>query len=226
MSELEAKELLKDSGVEVAESRIVRDEHDVAAALAELGGRIALKVSASEILHKSERGALALGLDSVETALRAYDRLSALAAACGGIVVAERMVPAGVELLVTATAEAVVPAVVVGLGGVWTETLADVAIVPLPAGAARIERALRKLRGAPVLLGGRGQPAADVGAASRLAQRTGELLLEASLEVIELNPVLVGERGAVAVDALVRGHGRAVAAPTDGEQREAVRFMT
>src|SRR5207248_8926799 len=105
---------------------------DVVAALAELGGRIALKVSASEILHKSERGAVALGLDSVESALPAHERLSALAGACGGIVVAERMVPAGVELLVTATAEAVVPAVVIGLGGIWTEILADVAIVPLP----------------------------------------------------------------------------------------------
>ena len=59
-----------------------------------------------------------------------------------------------VELIVAARTDAVVPALVIGLGGIWTEVLSDVAILPLPASAARIERALRSLRGAPLLTGG------------------------------------------------------------------------
>ncbi len=100
-----------------------------------------------------------------------------------------------------ARADAVVPAVLVGLGGVWTETLDDVAIVPLPADAERIERAVLGLRGAPLLTGGRGTPPIDLAAVARMAQRVGELLLEESLELVELNPVLAGPGGAVAVDA-------------------------
>ena len=98
-----------------------------------------------------------------------------------------------------------VPALVIGMGGIWTEVLADVVIVPLPASASRVERALRELRGARLLFGGRGQPPVDVGALSRLAQRTGEVLLEASLALVELNPVLVHPQGegVTIVDALV-----------------------
>jgi hypothetical protein len=76
--------------------------------------------------------------------------------------------------------------------------------VPLPADAERIERALLTLRGAPVLQGARGGVLADVGAAARLARRAGELLVEERLETLELNPVLVGRVGAVAVDASLR----------------------
>jgi acetate---CoA ligase (ADP-forming) len=92
----------------------------------------------------------------------------------------------------------------VGLGGVWTEAFGDVVVVPLPADAARVERALLSLRAAPLLTGARNSPPVDVAGAAALASRAGALLLEESLELIELNPVLVSTRGAVAVDALVR----------------------
>ena len=108
------------------------------------------------------------------------------------------------EIRTHGTPDAIVPALVLGLGGIWTELLDDVAIVPLPADAARIERALRSLRGAPVLEGGRGRVPCDVGAAARLAQRVGELLLDRALELIELNPVLVSSSGAVVADAAIR----------------------
>jgi hypothetical protein len=95
---------------------------------------------------------------------------------------------------------------VLGLGGIWTELLDDVAIVPLPASQARIELALRSLRGAPVLLGGRGGECVDVAAAAALAHQIAEVLVQRSLAEIECNPVLAGVRGqgAVAVDAAIR----------------------
>jgi acetyl-CoA synthetase/acetyltransferase len=124
-------------------------------------------------------------------------------------VLAERMAAAGAELLVAARADTIVPVLVIGLGGIWTELLDDVAIVPLPAGSDRIERALRSLRGAGLLTGGRGRPAADIGAAAALIERCGQLLLAGDVELIELNPVLVGEAGAVAVDASVRARSGA-----------------
>ncbi|HUB03943.1 MAG TPA: acetate--CoA ligase family protein, partial [Solirubrobacteraceae bacterium] len=110
----------------------------------------------------------------------------------------------GVELIVAARADAIVPALVVGLGGIWTEMLTDVAIIPLPADADRIVAALRSLRGAPLLMGGRGTAPVDLEAVARLAERVGEILIAESFELIELNPVFAGPDGAVAVDATAR----------------------
>ena len=92
-------------------------------------------------------------------------------------------------------------------GGVWTEALDDAAVVPLPATPERVEAALRALRAAALFTGGRGRPALDVRAAARLAAAAGDLLLASGLELLELNPVLVHEQGAVAVDAVAVAPG-------------------
>ena len=204
LSEHDAKELLRGAGVSVVEGRVVSDPDDAVAALGELGGHIALKLSAPGILHKSEAGAIELGLRAEAEVRSAYARLRALDGGPAASVLAERMAAPGVELIVAARADAVVPALVIGLGGVWTEMLGDVAIVPLPASAARIQTGVRSLRGAPLLTGARGSAPADLDAVARLAERVGEVLVEESLDLIELNPVFVGPDGAVAVDAIAR----------------------
>ncbi len=165
---------------------------------------MALKLTSPALQHKSELGAIELDLRSPHEVRRAYLRLAELASADGAGVLMERMAPPGVEVIVAARRDGVVPALVVGLGGIWTELLDDVAIVPLPARAPRVERALRSLRGAPLLTGGRGRPAADLGALAQLAVQVGDTLLDAGLDLLELNPVLAGEWGAVAVDATAR----------------------
>ena len=92
------------------------------------------------------------------------------------------------------------------LGGIWTEALDDVAVVPLPADAARVALALHSLRGAPLLTGGRGAEPVDLAALSPARRACGDLLLSEGLGLLELNPVIARPDGAVAVDALVR-HG-------------------
>jgi hypothetical protein len=87
---------------------------------------------------------------------------------------------------------------------VWTEALADVAVIPLPAAPGRVEAAIRGLRAAPLCTGGRGRPPLDLRAAARLASAAGQALLDSGLELLELNPVLVNEP-AVAVDAVAVG---------------------
>ncbi len=94
-------------------------------------------------------------------------------------------------------------ALVVGIGGIWTEALDDVAIIPLAASPDRVETALRGLRGAALLTGGRGEPA-DVAAVASAAAAAGELLLTEGLSLLELNPVLAGPGGCTAVDAVAR----------------------
>ncbi len=212
LAEHEAKALLGAAGIPVPEGRLVAGADDAAACQSALGGRVAIKLTSPDLRHKSELGAFELNVESPEGARAAYARLRSLDAVAGAEVLVERMAAPGAELLVSVRADAVVPALVVGLGGVWTEVLSDVAVIPLPAGAERVEQALRGLRGAPLLTGHRGRPALDVTAAAQLAARAGELLLDAGLELLELNPVIVGVSGAVAVDALAV---RPAAAPAD-----------
>ncbi len=203
LAEHTVKERLRAAAVAVPAGRIVADEEEAVAALAELGGPVALKLSAATIQHKTELGGVALGLRTAGEVRAAHRDMAALAVAHDARLLIEQMASPGVELIVAAHRDGIVPALVIGFGGIWTELLDDVAVIPLPADPARIERAITTLRGAPLLLGGRGRPAADVPAAARLAARLGDLLLTAPLAAVECNPVLVGEagRGAVAVDA-------------------------
>jgi acetate---CoA ligase (ADP-forming) len=204
LDEIEAKELLRGAGIAVPEGRVVASEDECAAAMKELGGPVAIKLAAPQLRHKSDAGALRLELRTPDEARTAYRALSSSPATDGARVLVERMAPPGVELLVAARADAVVPALVIGLGGIWTEALDDVAIVPLPADAGRVEKAIRSLRGAATLAGGRGREPVDLPAAARLAAALGTLLLESGLGLLELNPVVVHSEGCVALDAL--GH--------------------
>jgi acetyl-CoA synthetase len=200
LAEHEAKALLRSAGLPVVDGRLAADGDDAVAAWGELGGGpVALKLSAPGLQHKSERGALLLDLDTAGEVRAGVARLRSDDAA----VLVERMAPPGVELVVAAR-RGLVAVLVLGLGGIWTEALDDVALVPLPASPQRVERALLSLRGAALLTGGRGRPAVDLAAAARLAAGAGDLLLEAGLELLELNPVIVHAGGAVAVDALAR----------------------
>jgi acetate---CoA ligase (ADP-forming) len=204
-AEHSAKQLLRAAGVAVPAGRLVAGPHEAVRLWRELGGRVAVKLSARAVQHKTELDGVHVGLNTEASVRAAYESVARLAGAHGGSVLVEAMAPGGVELIVAAHRAGIVPALVVGLGGVWTELLDDVAIIPLPAGAARIERAIDGLRGAALLRGGRGRAPVDVAAAAALAQRVGELLVERSLDTVECNPVLVGPAGAVAVDATIRG---------------------
>jgi acyl-CoA synthetase (NDP forming) len=210
IAEHQAKELLRGAGIAVPDGYTVSSAEAAVAAWRELGGPVALKLSAARVQHKTELGAVVLGLDAEREIRAAYLELAALAESHDGAVLAERMAPPGVELIIAAHTDGLVPALVVGLGGIWTELLRDVAVVPLPARVDRVERALGTLRGAPLLLGGRGRAGADVAAAARLAARVGDLLVDHRLAAIECNPVLVAApgQGAVAVDAAIRLRGR------------------
>jgi acetate---CoA ligase (ADP-forming) len=215
ISEAAAKELLAAAAIAVPPGRVVADEADAVAAARALGGPVAIKACSPALRHKSEAGALELGLAGDDAVRAAYRRVLAAgrraltlddrgAASPEPAMLVEAMAAPGVELLVAARRDAVVPALVVGLGGIWTELLDDVAVVPLPATQARIEAALRTLRGFGLLSGARGAAPVDLAAVARLAAAAGELLISEGLTLLELNPVVARADGAVALDALAR----------------------
>jgi acetate---CoA ligase (ADP-forming) len=117
----------------------------------------------------------------------------------------ERAASPGLEMLVGARRDREWgPVLVVGLGGIWTEALGDVRVMPPDATEDEIAAELRRLKGAALLAGMRGAPPVDVRAVARVAATLGRLMLEEpALQDIEINPLMVYPSGAVALDALI-----------------------
>jgi hypothetical protein len=172
-------------------------------AAAELGYPVALK--AAGLLHKSDAGGVVLGIEDDEALAAAVAAMRERLGADAAELALERMAPLadGVELLVGCRRDARFgPLLTIGIGGVFTELLADTRTVFAPVDEALAERLLLELRGAPLLRGARGRPPLDVAAAARAAAALSRFAA-AHPEVagVEVNPLLVLPDGAVGLDA-------------------------
>jgi acyl-CoA synthetase (NDP forming) len=205
LGEAEAKRLLAEGGLAVPEGSVAVDVAGAVDVALSVGMPVALKLSSPALLHKTEAGALALDLRTEEDVRDAAERLLGLPAAAGSTLLVERMAGDGVELIFAVRRDGVVPALLLGVGGIWAEALDDVALVPLPASPERVERALRRLRAASLLTGARGGPAVNLAAAAHFGSRLGELALEHGLDLLEVNPALATSEGCTALDAVAIG---------------------
>jgi acetyl-CoA synthetase len=219
LAEHEAKSLLRANGIPVPAGVVVDSADEAAAAARRIGFPVVLKLSSPGLLHKTELGALALDLTDEDGVLAAFARLRRLPGHSSTAVLVERMAEPGIEILVAARREGVVPTVVVGLGGTWVEVLNDVAVVPLPARAGSIESAMADLAGARLLHGDRGDRAIDIAAVARIAAQVAGLLLDRNLDLIELNPVVAAGQGAITVDAVARERAPTAPAGQGGVSR-------
>ena len=209
LPERESLELLRAAGLAVIEARATADpDGAVAAAAAFGGGPVVLKLDAVGLAHKSDVGAVRLGLLGPLAVQAAAAELLQLGRDrdldVRGLLI-EPMARPGLELIVGATRDPLFgPAVMVGLGGVFTEVLDDVAIRLAPLDRAEALAMLDDLRGRALLDGARGRPAVDRGAVADLVVALARLAWERpDIVEVDLNPVIVGADGALAVDALV-----------------------
>ncbi len=209
LSPAEAFALLEGIGVPVAPFRCVERGEDAAAAAAELGYPVALKAYGAGIVHKSELGAVAVGLQGPEEVAAAVaamrERLAAAGVAVEGFLV-QRMVSGGREVIVGLTRDpAVGPLVMLGLGGVAVEVWRDVSFRPAPVSAAEAAVMLGELRGAALLGAFRGRPPADRGALCEAVARFSTLGAVAGIAEGDVNPLLVlpEGQGCVAVDVRI-----------------------
>jgi acyl-CoA synthetase (NDP forming) len=212
LDEAAGKRLLAQYGIAVPRFEIATGPDDAARAFAALTPPVVVKIMSPDLLHKSDAGGVAIGLESAVAVRDAIDAMAGSPAALDrridGFLV-EEMAPAGQEVVIGGVqAPQFGPMVMVGIGGVFVELLGDVAFRLCPIDEADAWEMLRELRGAPLLAGARGgQPvsqAAIVDALLRIGG-AGGLLLDLAGDVAELdiNPVIVSRVGAVAVDARV-----------------------
>jgi acetate---CoA ligase (ADP-forming) len=208
LSEQDSLKLVGQAGIPVTRAIPVSDAAAAVDAARAAGGPVALKIDAVGLVHKSDVGGVALGLrgdDAVYgAALTILDTARRHGLTIRGLLV-EPMAPAGVELIVGMRRDPQFgPIVLVGLGGVLTEVLDDVAIRLAPLGLKDADAMLDRLRGAALLDGVRGRTPIDRAAVTSMLVGLGRLAEERPdvLEV-DLNPVIASTSGAIAVDALV-----------------------
>jgi acetate---CoA ligase (ADP-forming) len=157
------------------------------------------------IIHKSDVGGVVLGLHDERAVATAYAGLRDLLAPPA--VAVERMAPLnqGIELLVGARWDARFgPVALVGLGGVFTEVLRDVAVALAPVDEATASELLLSLRAAPLMRGARGRPPVDLhAAASAIAALSRVAAAHPEIAEIEVNPLLAMPDGALGLDARI-----------------------
>jgi succinyl-CoA synthetase beta subunit len=194
-------ETLAEYGIDTPKNFIAGDEAAVLAAAEAIGFPVVLK--ATGIAHKTESAGVHLGLGDRPAVSAAYQDLSGR---LGPDVMVCQQIPAGVEVaLGSLTDPQFGPMVLVSAGGTLIEVLGDrVALLP-PIDVFQARRALDRLGLRALLEGHRGSAMADVEALAELLARFSELAADSAghLESIDVNPVIVGPNGAVAVDVLM-----------------------
>ncbi len=191
----EAFAMLADYGIPVTRVRAAGTASAALAAAAEIGYPVALKTARPGVAHKSDAGGVVLGIRDPESLEAAYAEVTAQ---LGPNVLVAEMAGPGTELSVGITTDpGLGPLVVVGAGGVLVEHLP-------PVDADQARRMLSRLRVAPLLAGFRGGPPADLGAIAAAITGVSAIACElgGDLAALDINPLICGPAGAVAVDVL------------------------
>jgi acyl-CoA synthetase (NDP forming) len=196
-------------GLKTARSDRTRTPEEAAEAAAKIGQPVAIKAFGPDIVHKTEVGAVALGLSGpaevVQAGREIAERVRAAGLTLDGFLVQE-MVAGGVEMLVGVAHDPLFgPVVAVGAGGTTVELLRDVAIRLSPISDLDANEMVRSLGTFPLLDGFRGAPKVDVSALEEVILRVGALAdNHSAVAEMDCNPVTVLPVGAVIVDARVR----------------------
>jgi acyl-CoA synthetase (NDP forming) len=205
----------------VTAERLARNAGAAIAHARDIGTPVALKIESPDIAHKSEAGAVRLNLSNAMEIRSAYDEIVAAArrydagATINGVLV-QQMAPRGIEMMLGVANDPIFgPVVAVALGGIYVEVLRDITYRVAPIDAAQALAMLHELRAYKLLEGVRGQAKSDIAALVDCIVRLSWLAhdLRDAIADIDVNPLLVFERGAVAVDALVVLKGK------DGRRR-------
>jgi acyl-CoA synthetase (NDP forming) len=213
LTEVQAKSLLAAYGVKRVPEFLATGEEDASDAAMRIGGPVALKVQSPDIVHKTEAGAVLLGLSGDATVREGYRTVLArakeahAAAQIDGVLV-QAMARRGQEMILGITRDPVFgPMLMVGLGGIHVEVLKDVAFAPVPLDIDDALALIGELKGAALLDGVRGARPADKPALAELMVALSRFAADHAeqIEEIDLNPVIVHEagEGLSIVDALI-----------------------
>jgi acyl-CoA synthetase (NDP forming) len=203
LSELDGLMLLEEYGLEVASARPASTPQAAVDAATAIGFPVVLKTAAPGITHKSDVDGVRVGLTDEAAVRNAYEDVSGR---LGPEVTVAALVPPGVEMALGMIADPTFgPLVLVGAGGVLVELLRDRALAVPPIDATAAHRMIGRVAVRPILDGVRGAEPADVDSLADAIARLSVLAADLGdlIAALDVNPVIVGPKGCVVVDALV-----------------------
>jgi acetyltransferase len=210
LNEIQSKQLLKAYGIRCPKEAVAHSARQAVAIARRIGFPVVAKGVSAALPHKSDAGAVMVGLDSVKAVRAAYERIvEAVARHSGsapeGVLIAEQVAD-GIELVLGANRDPEVgPVILFGTGGVELELYRDVALAPPPLDERRALALIEATRAGKLVHGYRGRPALDIQAAVAALIGLSGLMMDAGgrIQSIDINPFLLRRRGGVALDGLV-----------------------
>jgi acyl-CoA synthetase (NDP forming) len=210
--EYTAKDILEHAGLRMPKRRFVTDLEGALAAANEIGFPVALKVQSPALSHKTNVGGVMLSLTDGNDVSAGWKRLhNNLAKVAPGVVIdgvlIEGMANKGLELILGARRDPDWgPVLAIGLGGIFTELLKDVRLMPTDLTQPEIDKVLRSLKGAALLQEFRGTPARDVDAIIDAIASLGAFMrAHPEVNEVDINPLMVFAKGegVLSLDALI-----------------------
>lgn len=206
----EGQKVMKAAGIPVPASFVAPSLEEAVSAAEKIGYPVVMKIVSKDILHKSDVGGVALDLMDRKEVIEAYEaivyncRKANPRAKLEGVEVSE-MVKSGVELIVGARKDpSFGPVVMCGLGGIYVEVMKDVSFRGLPLDRREVITMIKEIKSYPILLGVRGEKKKDIESLVNTILKVGAILEgDPNISDIEINPLVVDDRGAKAVDVRI-----------------------
>ncbi len=206
LTEHEAKKLLAKYGIPVTKEQIATSADEALAIALHIGTPVAMKISSPDISHKSDVGGVVLNVER-EFVRTTYDEMISQVkktvpdANIEGILV-QQMVPPGQEVIVGLKKDPQFGyALMFGLGGIFVEVYRDVSFRVVPVEKRDALMMISEIKGYPVLKGIRGRKPADIDAIADVLMAVSGIAEKENIIELDINPLIVSEKGAVAVDA-------------------------
>jgi len=210
LTEIESKELLGQSGINVNDTRLAASLSEAVSIAGQLGFPVVLKIASPDIVHKTDSGGIRLGLETPEQVEQAYNDIIKNAgkknpgARVNGVSVQQMAAP-GVEVIIGMSKDPQFgPVLMFGLGGVWVEILEDVSLRVIPVTRRDVREMIKEIKGYKMLTGYRGQPPVDETKLEDMLLAVADFVTQYPMvKELDLNPVIAYSDSAIAVDARV-----------------------
>ncbi len=210
LTEAEGYDLLKKHQVPVPPHKILKSADEAAKAAGKIGYPVVAKIVSPQVVHKSDAGGVVTGIKNEDDVRNAFNRImhnvkeKVPDAEITGIII-EKDMPSGLELIVGGKTDPSFGKILTfGLGGTLVEFLKDVSMRVLPIETDEIEKMVHEIKGYTLIKGYRGEPPKDERTLAEIIGKVSKLFYESTnLVEFDINPLILYEKGACAVDARI-----------------------
>ncbi len=210
LTEFESKEVLKQAGIPVVETRLAKTREEAARISREFGFPVAMKIASPDVIHKSDSGGVRLNLNNMKEVKSAYNDIILKVnqqyphAILHGVSVQKMLVPGTEVIIGTSKDPQFGPVIMFGLGGIFVEVLKDISFRIIPVDQRDAQEMIGEIKGYLLLQGYRGKEPANIAALVEMILKISNLVEEnPQIKELELNPIFAYGDRAVAVDARI-----------------------